>query len=258
MTTAAARRHALLQARAAVDLGESGPAAAALQAYVDLQGLAAGAAHYERALLLDDLGRAADALNAADRALANTMLPRATRLDALLLAARSLESDGEWERARDRYREFADASPWWGDDAVALSRIASLSLELGEIDTAIEAWRTLVADFAEHPEALTALAGLMGAGRRARFADGGAGLLPSRAGRGRAARIHPGADRSARRSGGRGGGVLHRADPRPRGRFRQRPAGLQRSRGPRLERRRRDRRCGRSLGGGGALADGAD
>ena len=161
LTTAAARRHALLQARAAVDLGESGPAAAALQAYVDLQGLAAGAAHYERALLLDDLGRAADALNAADRALANTMLPRATRLDALLLAARSLESDGEWERARDRYREFADASPWWGDDAVALSRIASLSLELGEIDTAIEAWRTLVADFAEHPEALTALAGLM-------------------------------------------------------------------------------------------------
>ena len=158
-----AQRLALAAARAALGLDEPGPALEALDRYLELGGPARAWAQLERARALERLGRLDDARHAADRAIANPALPAGLRRSATWLVATILDNEGDAEDAITRYQEAIDAAPWEGhpDIPAAVARIAALSTELGDEETAEAGWRRLIAEFPRRAEALTALEQLL-------------------------------------------------------------------------------------------------
>lgn len=153
------QRFALLTARTALALDQPGPALAALDRYVDLNGPARAAVHLERARLLEQLGRADEARHAANRAAANPSLPASLRRSATWLAATLLDSAGEAEAAISRYEEVIAQAPWQGHPNIppATARIGALSAALGDSEAAEAAWRRLISEFPRRDEALAAL-----------------------------------------------------------------------------------------------------
>lgn len=158
-----AQRLALLRVRAALALDEPGPALTALDRYLELGGPARAWAQLERARVLERLERFVDARHAADRAIANPALPDGLRRSATWLVATILDNEGDVEAAITRYQEAIDAAPWEGhpDIPAAVARIAALSAELGDAETAEAGWRRLIEEFPRRAEALTALEQLL-------------------------------------------------------------------------------------------------
>ena len=164
-----AQLHALLSARAALALDEPGPALEAFDRYLALSGPARAYINLERARVLERLGRLDDARHAADRAAAHPSLPGVLRRSANWFAATLLDDQGDAEAAISRYEEAIEAAPWEGhpDIPAAIARIAALSAELGDTETAEAGWRRLVSEFPRRAEALTAVEQLRSRGAAA-------------------------------------------------------------------------------------------
>lgn len=137
------RCHALLAAALGLAVNELGPAGEAVERYVALDGPAFGPVLLKlaRRMQTDDPLAAA---GLAERALGDEWLPLQSRRQALWLIARALDDAGEVEAARERFEQFFEISTYEPDRVYALSRIGALSAELGDSDTAVEAWETLV------------------------------------------------------------------------------------------------------------------
>ena len=166
MPADSARRHALLSAASARLRGDPEAELAAFDRYVGADGPSAASIQLQRARLLIELERFADANLAADQALSYAALPAAERLEALLLSARALEALGQPDAAIAQYRALLEASPSASDQAVALARIGGLSWDAGDRASAIGAWGRLAAEHPGREEAEVALDALTGAGER--------------------------------------------------------------------------------------------
>lgn len=166
MPADSARRHALLSAASARLRGDPEAELAGFDRYIGADGPSASSIQLQRARLLIELERFADANLAADQALSYAALPAAERLEALLLSARALEALGQLDSAVAQYRALLEASPSASDQAVALARIGALSWETGDRASAVGAWVRLAAEHPGREEAEAALDALTGAGER--------------------------------------------------------------------------------------------
>ena len=163
LTSDHARRHALLQAQAALMLSQPDAAVEALSGYVNSDSPAWAVMSLEIARTLQRAGRGAEAIEWAERSLGG-MLPFQDRLRAIHLAATELDISGETDRALARYDELLRLSPWRDDQAAALSRIGVLQRDAGNLDAAQVAWSTLVRDYRGFAESSEALSFLLDAG----------------------------------------------------------------------------------------------
>ena len=159
----ASRRHALLRAQAALRLGQTDLAVAAMSEYVNQDSPAWAVVALEIARTLQRAGRGAEALDWAERALGGSM-PAQDRLRAIHLAATELDIAGETERALVRYGELLQESPWRDDQAAALSRTGALERDRGNLEAGQEAWYTLVNNYREYAESSEALGLLLDTG----------------------------------------------------------------------------------------------
>ncbi len=157
------RRHALLSASLALAVNEIDKAVSAVERYVALEGAAASSALLEVAERLVSIDGAA-AIGLLERALGDDLLPLQARRRALWLIARGLDDAGEVEAARGRFEQFHEVSVYEPDRVYALSRIGALSADLGDVEAAVAAWRTLVAGYPSYPAAWEALDTLRAAG----------------------------------------------------------------------------------------------
>ena len=163
LTSDQSRRHDLLRAQAALALEETDVAVEAMKDYVNNDSPAWALVSLEIARTLQQAGRGVEAVEWAERSLGG-MLPFQDRLRALHLAATELDITGETERALSRYDELLRESPWRDDQAAALSRMAALQRNAGDIGAAQEAWRMLVGDYRDYAESSEALAFLIESG----------------------------------------------------------------------------------------------
>ena len=152
------RRRNLLQARTALELGQTDAAVEAMAAYVNSDSAAWAVISLEAARTLQRAGRGADAIEWVERALGGS-LPTQDRLRALHLAATELDIAGEAERALEHYQALLEESPWRDDQAAALSRIAALA----DADTALAARQRLINEFPSFAESWQALDELLAA-----------------------------------------------------------------------------------------------
>ena len=166
MPADAARRHALLSAAAARLRGDVEGELAGFDRYISADGPSAASIQLQRARLLIELERFADANLAADQALSYAALPAAERLEALLLSARAREAMGQTASAIAQYRLLLEGSPLAADQAVALARIGALSWEADDRAAAVAAWDRLVEEHPDREEAEAALDALTEAGER--------------------------------------------------------------------------------------------
>ena len=163
LTADATRRHALLRARAALQLTQPDVAVAAMSEYVNSDSPAWAVIALEIAKTLQRAGRGDEAIDWAERALGGALSAQ-DRLRAIHLAATELDIAGESERALARYDELLRQSPWRDDQAAALSRTGALQSALGHLGAAQEAWFTLVNDYQGYRESSEALARLLDSG----------------------------------------------------------------------------------------------
>lgn len=159
----AERRRLLLTAQASLLLDETEAAVAAMTSYVNSDSPAWAVIALETARTLQRAGRGAEALEWAERSLGG-LLSFQDQLRAIHLAATELDIAGEVERALNRYDELIRLSPWRDDQAAALSRMAALWRDDGDIERAQEAWSTLVDDYSGFAESSEALALLLDSG----------------------------------------------------------------------------------------------
>ncbi len=159
----AERRRLLLAAQASLMLDETDTAIAAMTSYVNSDSPAWAMIALETARTLQRTGRGAEAIEWAERSLGGP-LSFQDQLRAIHLAATELDIAGEVERALKRYDELIRLSPWRDDQAAALSRMAALWRDRGDIERAQETWSTLVDDYSEFAESSEALALLLASG----------------------------------------------------------------------------------------------
>ena len=163
LTSEQIRRQALLRAQSALMLSQVDVALEAMKEYVNSDSPAWAMIALETARTLQRAGRGEEAIEWAERALGG-MLTFQDRLRAIHLAATELDIAGEVDRALDRYDELLELSPWRDDHAAAWLRTGALKRDLGDIDGAREAWRTLVDDYQDFAESSEALALLIDSG----------------------------------------------------------------------------------------------
>ena len=163
LTSEQTRRHALLRAQSALHLSQVDVALEAMKGYVNSDSAAWAMIALETARTLQRAGRGEEAIEWAERALGG-MLAFQDRLRAIHLAATELDIAGEADRALERYDELLALSPWRDDQAAAWLRTGALKRDLGDLDGAQEAWRTLVDDYQDFAESWEALALLIDLG----------------------------------------------------------------------------------------------
>ncbi len=134
-----------------------------LEDYVNTSGPAWAVLSLEAAYALQRAGRGQEAIEWAERAL-DGLLPSQDRLRAIHVAATELDIGGDSDRALQRYDELLESSPWRDDQAAALSRIAVIQRDAGNLEAARAAWTRLVEDYSERAEAFEAVGMLLDAG----------------------------------------------------------------------------------------------
>ena len=164
MPADAARRHALLRARAFEAADDLVTAVSSLDRYIAEGGPASPSILLIRARWQLELGSAEQAQASAAQALSYAVLPEDERLEALSISAEALEQLGSGAEAIDRLADLLAASPSADVTARALSRIGAIQAEAGNLSGAIAAWLQLVQDLPASPEAPEALQLLRNAG----------------------------------------------------------------------------------------------
>ena len=164
MPADAARRHALLRARAFEAAGDLVTAVSSLDRYIAEGGPASPSIFLIRARWQLELGSPEQADASAAQALSYAVLPADERLDALAISAEALEQAGSGAEAIDRLADLLAASPPSDTTAEALARIGAIQAEAGNLSGAIAAWRQLVQDLPASMQAPAALQQLRQAG----------------------------------------------------------------------------------------------